>query len=282
SDPEKQRAAFVAHRSNAGFRALFSHTPLYAIWDDHDFGPDNSDGTLPGKEKSLATFKEFFANPGYGEPDNPGVYYKFSRGDVDFFMLDGRYYRTPDKAPNDENKTMLGAKQLEWLKRELLASKAAVRVIAAGSEWQSHSTEDCWSSFGHERRAILEFLQEHDMRNVLLLSGDRHFTAGYQVEGRFIEVTSGPLGSPNAPPSVTGEMFTLHDHGKMVCVFDIDTKADPPAVKLEIYEAGTGLVETRKFKWEEITGDAKIPVLAEDFQTPDMRAKAAASKTKTK
>lgn len=31
TDPAKQRAAFVAHRTNPGFRALFAHTPLYGI-----------------------------------------------------------------------------------------------------------------------------------------------------------------------------------------------------------------------------------------------------------
>jgi alkaline phosphatase D len=280
TDVEKQRAAYIAHRMHAGYRALFSHTPLYAIWDDHDYGPNDSDGTLAGKEKSLKTFREFFANPGYGEPENPGIYFKFSRGGVDFFMLDGRFHRTPNKAPNDEAKTMLGAKQLEWLKRELLASKAAVRVIAAGSEWQSNSTNDCWTSFKHERAAIFAILREHEMKNVLLISGDRHFSAGYQVEGRFLEVTSGPLGSPNAPPKVTAEMFTLHDHGKMYCVYDIDTTATPAAVTLEIYETGVGLVEKRKFTWDEVAGDAKIAPLPADYKTPAMRGKAADAKPK--
>ena len=258
TQPRMQRAAFIAHRNNAGFRALFSHTPLYAIWDDHDFGPNDSDGTLAGKDDSLRTFKQFLANPAYGEPDNNGVYFKFTRWDVDFFMLDDRYHRSPNKMSDGPDKTMLGAKQLAWLKRELLASKATIKVLGVGGEWQAHGTDDSWKGFLRERNDLFAFLAEHDMKNVLLLSGDRHFSAGYQVEGRFIEITSGPLGSPNAPAQITPETFALHDHGKMYCVYDIDTATTPPAVTIEFYETGVGLVERRAFTWEEITGAAKI------------------------
>ncbi|MES2572805.1 MAG: hypothetical protein V4710_22470, partial [Verrucomicrobiota bacterium] len=49
----KLRTHYTAHRLTAGWRDLSARTPIYAIWDDHDFGPDNSDGTLKGKENSL-------------------------------------------------------------------------------------------------------------------------------------------------------------------------------------------------------------------------------------
>ena len=271
SEPDKQRAAFIAHRDNAGFRSLFQRTPMYAIWDDHDFGVDNSDGTQQDKELSLRTFQEFFANPAFGEPENPGVYFKFTRGDIDFFMLDDRYHRSPNKAPNDENKTMLGAKQLAWLKRELVASKATIKVIGAGGEWQVNGSDDSWQSFPRERKEIFDLLAEHGMKNVLLLSGDRHFTAAYQLPEGFIEVCSGPIGSPNAPAKTAPGIFSLHDHGKMICVFDLDTTGTQPAVELEIYEAGVGLVEKRAFTWEEVTGATKIAPLPPSYKTPTMK-----------
>ena len=216
TDPAKQRAAFIAHRSNAAFRALFQRTPLYGIWDDHDFGVNDSDGTQPGKEDALRTFNEFFANPGAGEADNPGVYFRFTRGDVDFFLLDDRYHRSPDKAPDDGTKTQLGAQQLAWLKRELLASKATLKVIGAGGEWQSDSSEDSWKSYAREETDLFDFLAEHEIKNVLLLSGDRHFTAAYHVCGRFIEVTSARSAAParkanrcpRCSPTTTTESFS--------------------------------------------------------------------------
>ncbi|HZJ16478.1 MAG TPA: alkaline phosphatase D family protein, partial [Chthoniobacteraceae bacterium] len=160
SDLAKQRANYTMHRQVAGFRALTAKVPCYGIWDDHDFGPNNSDTTLKGKEDSLRAFKEFWANPTYGLADTPGCFFKFSRGDVDFFMLDVRYHRSPDKAEKDEHKTMLGAAQLEWLKRELKASKARVKFIASGSVFESKGSDDAWSMYPHERRALLDFLKD--------------------------------------------------------------------------------------------------------------------------
>ena len=274
TEPVKQRAAYVSHRLNPGFRALFSRTPLYSIWDDHDFGPNDSDSTLKGKEQSLATFKEFMANPGYGQADDPGVYFKFTRGDVDFFMLDGRYHRSPNKQEDGPEKTMLGAKQFAWLKRELLASKAAVKVIGSGGEWQMFGSEDSWKSFARERRELFDFMAEHGITNVLLLSGDRHFTAAHHVEGRFLEVCSGPLGSPNVKTKPSKEMVAYHDTGKMYCVFDLDTTGATPVVMLEFYEAGVGSVEKRAFTWEQITGAAKIePKLPPPVPAPKPAAK---------
>jgi alkaline phosphatase D len=260
NDPAVQRRYFFDQRDSAGWRGLSTGTPIYAIWDDHDFGPDNSDGRMKGKEKSLKTFTELWANPAYGEPDNPGVYFKFSRRDVDLFMLDGRYHRDPNKATNLTHKTMLGAKQLDWFKRELAASKAKVKVLVSGGEWQIHGTDDSWKSFKKERDEIFKFIQDERIEGVLLLSGDRHFTGAYQVEGKWIEVTVGPLGSSPIVTKNAPEMFLNFSEtkGHFYCVYDVDTAAAPPQVTLEVYRAGDGQVLRRPFTWDEVNGVTKI------------------------
>ena len=263
NDPGVQRKFYFDQRNTAGWRGLSRGTPIYAIWDDHDFGPDNSDGTLKGKERALQTFKEHWANPAYGEPDNPGVYFKFTRGNVDVFMLDGRYYRDPNKAKKIEHKTQLGPKQLAWLKRELLASKAAVKVLASGGEWQAYGTDDSWQSFKQERDDIFKFIEDNAIKGVLLISGDRHFTGVYQVEGKWIEVTVGPLGSAISTAKNTPDMFLnlSATKGHFYCIYDLDTTASPPKVTLEIYRVGDGLVERRPFTWDEVLGVTKIKTL---------------------
>src|SRR5207253_1253828 len=127
------------------------HIPQYAIWDNHDYSPEPCDKTAKGKEGSLRAFKMLWPNPAYGEPDNPGVYHKFTRGDVDFFMTDDRYDRDPNDAPDDGTKSYLGAKQFAWLKKELLASKAPIKVLASGGEFESNGIKNSWSSFKRER-----------------------------------------------------------------------------------------------------------------------------------
>ena len=263
NDPVKQRAYYADQRSRPGWRELTWQIPTYAIWDDHDFGPDNSDGTMPGKEKSLQTFKEHWANPSYGEPDTPGIYSKFTRGNVEFFLLDGRYYRDPNKATNLLNKTMLGPAQLAWFENALLESTAPIKVLVSGSEWQSNGTEDSWASFKKERSEIFQFIEDHNIRGVLLISGDRHYTGAYQVQQRFIEVTAGPIGSKNADGNNVPEMFLNFSptKSKLYCVYDIDTAAEPPAVILEVYRVGEGLALRRPFTWAEIQGLTKIKTL---------------------
>jgi alkaline phosphatase D len=254
NDPTRQRSFYADQRRQPGWRELTETVPTYAIWDDHDYGPDNSDGTMPGKELSLRTFKEHWANPSYGEPDNRGIYFKFTRGNVDFLMLDDRYYRTPDKATNAPNRTMLGERQKAWLKRELLASRATIKVVACGSEFQSNGTIDGYGNFRQERDEILQYIEDNQIAGVLLISGDRHFTAGYQVLGKWIEITVGPIGSNNADAKAVSEMFLMFPptKSKFYCVYDINTVPAPPKVTLEVYRVGEGLAFKRAFSWEEV------------------------------
>lgn len=263
NDIDVQRRFYADQRQQSGWRELTSRVATYGIWDDHDYGPDNSDVTLKGKEISLRAFREHWANPYYGETNNPGIYSRFSRANVDFFLLDVRYHRSPNKATNMPSKTMLGPAQVQWLKRELLLSTAPVKVICSGSEFQSDGTVDSWASFKRERDEILDFLQHAEISGVLLISGDRHFTGAYHVRGKWIEVTAGPIGSGNADAKNVSEMFLNYSptRSKFYCVYDVDTRSRPPAVVLEVYRVGEGLAQRRVFSWDEVIGKTKIKPL---------------------
>lgn len=264
TNPDLLRDHLFMHRKVSGFEQLIRQIPTYAIWDDHDFGPNNSDGTSPGKAESLAVFRQRWANPAYGEPDNPGCYYRFSHSGIDFFMLDVRYYRTPNRTPDDGTKTMLGQRQLAWLKSGLSESRAKFKIVGSGSEWQTLTQPDCWSSFVRERQDIFDHVTSKNIEGVVLLSGDRHFTAGYQVQNRHLEFTSGPLASGNATLQPNSERFTGCDEGKLWAVLDLDPSANEPKLAYEIWQAGGGLLERRELSYDEVNGRAKIapsPVL---------------------
>jgi alkaline phosphatase D len=176
-------------------------------------------------------------------------------------MLDNRYHRSPNRMVDDGTKTMLGARQLAWFKREILASRARVKIIASGSEWELNGHQDSWTSFPRERDEIFGFLREHDVPGVIFLSGDRHFTGAYQIGGRFIEVTSGPLGSRTTNGINKPDMFLNLVEGTMCSVFDIDTTTPEPQVTLEVYRGGFGRIHERRLTWDEINGREKIPTL---------------------
>ncbi|HKY91364.1 MAG TPA: alkaline phosphatase D family protein [Nevskiaceae bacterium] len=164
-------------RAIASTLPLMRSVPQLAIWDDHDFGLNNSDNTNPVRDASLAAFRNYWANPGYGLADGPGVYFQYAYGGVDFFMLDGRYYRTPNKDPDSPAKTLLGKRQGEWLREVLRASRAPFKVLASGSGWTTEDGPmgDTWAAFLTERNALFDFIRDERIEGVFLLSGDTHF-----------------------------------------------------------------------------------------------------------
>lgn len=267
----KQREAYLGQRICSSFREATSRIPTYGVWDDHDFAGNDSDSTWPGREEAFQAFREHWANPAYGEPGNPGVYFEFVRGDVHFILLDDRYYRTPNLQTNAPGRTMLGPRQLAWVKERLEGSKSKIKILAAGGEWQSNGSPDSWTSFPAERDEILNFIRTKEIPGVLLISGDRHFTAAYQVQKRFLEVTSGPFGGNPAESRNLPEMLMNHGKGRFYCVYDIDTRQAEPTATLEVYQIGLGLIERRTFTWDEIQGRTAIPPLPPSPSKPVIR-----------
>ena len=96
-------------------RNLVAGRSLYATWDDHDFGRNDTNGNLPGKENSRRAFVEYHANPSYGD-GKQGIYTKFRRGNVEVFLLDTRFFAATEMSPIAPDKpTLLGKQQWRWL-----------------------------------------------------------------------------------------------------------------------------------------------------------------------
>ena len=153
-----------------------------AIWDDHDYGPNDANASFVLKADALDLQKRYWANPGYGLPDAAGAFTTFSYGDADFFMLDNRWYRDDDKL-NDKQRVMYGERQMRWLKNALLASTARFKLIAGGSQsLHKGARGDTWVDYPHERDDFLTFLAESKVSGVMFLSGDVHRTELTKIE----------------------------------------------------------------------------------------------------
>ena len=184
-------------------RRLLSTTQNYAIWDDHDYGPNDSDRSYVHKGSALRTFKEFWGNPSYGLPDTPGVFGQFSWGDVDFFLLDGRYHRHPSNAADSEDKSQLGIVQFQWLIDALTSSKASFKVVVGGGQFLSPFDHyEGYAQFGHERDELLGELTKRKIEGVFFLSGDRHHAELVKIQPdnmyALFDFTSSPLTSRGA------------------------------------------------------------------------------------
>lgn len=170
------RREYRRQRAVPGFQPLARSVPQLAIWDDNDYGLNDSDRTSPIREDALAVFKRYWANPAYGLPAAPGVFFQQSYGAVELFCLDDRYWRDPNGEPDGPDKTLLGQAQREWLLEGLKRSRAVFKLIACGCGWSRAKGpgEDAWSAFLYERDVLFDAIRDFDIEGVVLLSGDTH------------------------------------------------------------------------------------------------------------
>ncbi|MEZ6015859.1 MAG: alkaline phosphatase D family protein [Planctomycetota bacterium] len=150
--------------------------PVWGTWDDHDFGKNDSDGTLPGKAEARRAFVEYRAHVNDGDGEG-GVYTSFRRGPIEVFLLDARWFaRTAPVSATDPRPTLLGEAQWQWLFHGLLASTAPFKVIASGMIWddKENSESDDWGSYPYERERLERFIGEYVIPGVVLVGGDIH------------------------------------------------------------------------------------------------------------
>ena len=204
-DPAAMAARYRRQRSFVPLSKLLTATSHLAIWDDHDYGPNDSDASYVMKGETLKLFERYWPNASFGLPDVPGTFGFARYGDVQFFLLDDRYYRSPNRWPDGPDKTMFGARQLEWLKQALVAApRSAIKIVAGGGQfWHRASRFEGWHRFATERTAFAEWLVRERIEGVVFLSGDRHFGELLKIEraGAYplYEFTSSPLTS--RPPA---------------------------------------------------------------------------------
>ena len=175
--------------SRTGFIKRYSHTrafpelqPLlasthhYATWDDHDYGPNNSDGSFWLKETASEIFKLFWGNPNYDVTGKGGITGFFQWSDLDFFLLDNRYHRTANNNFTG-NRQMLGKDQIDWLINALSFSQASFKFVAVGGQVISNgAVYENYATYPDERKYLLDKIREAKIEGVIFLDGDRHHT----------------------------------------------------------------------------------------------------------
>lgn len=192
---------YTHSRSLPELQPLLASTHHYAIWDDHDYGPNDSDRSYVHKDKTLEAFSLFWGNPSVGLPDvQGGITTAFQWADMDFFLLDNRYFRNPNHRKSGEQ-VYFGTTQLEWLIDALVASRAPFKFVATGG--QILNSEPVFENYirlaPEERAYLLGRIQEENIKGVIFLTGDRHHTelSSYvNAKGNVVyDLTASPLTS---------------------------------------------------------------------------------------
>ena len=161
------------------------------------------------------------------------IYRKVSYGPLlEVFVLDMRSYRGPNthnlQAEQGADTAFLGREQLDWLKRELRASRATWKVIAAdmpiglhvpdGPRWEAIANGNDGPALGRELEIaeLLTFIQRARVRNTVWLTADVHYCAAHHYHPNraafqqfepFWEFVAGPLNAGSFGPNPLDATF---------------------------------------------------------------------------
>ncbi|GAA3130125.1 alkaline phosphatase D family protein [Kribbella aluminosa] len=166
---------------------LIRSRPIWATWDDHDFGGNDQAGDFPGKKNTRRAFVDYRANATFGHnsageqltdrQEGLGVYTSFRRGPIEVFLLDPRWFsRTEPSWADPTQTTCLGGIQWQWFQEQVRRSAATFKAITTGMIWddKENAEKDDWATYSYEREAIFDFIKTEKIPGCFLLSGDIH------------------------------------------------------------------------------------------------------------
>ncbi|NQZ19194.1 MAG: alkaline phosphatase D family protein, partial [Bdellovibrionales bacterium] len=106
--------------------------PIFAVWDDHDFGTNNSNKTFKARKAAEKVFTAFFGGvniKGVFEGAKTGVFSSFDGFGHRFLLMDNRYFREPKKEAAYGH---WGKDQHQWFKEKLSKSDKPLWLAHGG------------------------------------------------------------------------------------------------------------------------------------------------------
>ena len=262
-EPSVIRQAYATLAADPGFHSFRQRVPILATWDDHDYGWNDGGREYLLKEESREIFCDFFGEPADSvRRRRQGIYQSYYLGDagcrIQFLVLDLRWNRTrlngqvgeyePDPAASAE---LLGEEQWAWLEKEL-DQPADVRFICSSIQFfpSEHGWEK-WANFPRDKARLLRSLNERQICNAIVLSGDMHYgelsLPNANEGGPLLELTSSGLNY--AEPAVgieNSQRAALFDEAPNFGLVDVEWNEEGPRVTLGLHRAEDGSVVFRK------------------------------------
>ncbi|MFG2334456.1 alkaline phosphatase D family protein [Streptomyces sp. NPDC048604] len=252
--PEKSKVAETLDEYRGNFRynlldhnvrAFNAQVPSVMQWDDHEVrnnwypGQILDDARYTEKDvdvlsaRAVQAFGEYFPVSTLQPRGADRRMHRVVRYGplLDVFVLDMRSYRNPNSPGRqaDDTTGILGAEQLEWLKRELSRSRAVWKVLAAdmplglvvpdgAANIEAIAQGDPGAPLGRELQIaeLLRFVKHRRITGTLWLTADVHYTsaqhyaperAAFQDFAPFWEFVSGPLAAGGFPANALDATF---------------------------------------------------------------------------
>jgi phosphodiesterase/alkaline phosphatase D-like protein len=173
------RKAYGASLTAPAPAALYRSTPVAYVWDDHDYGPNDGDRTSASRSTAQSVYRQLVPHYALAAGRIGPIYQAFTVGQVRFVLTDLRSERSPSGVPDGPGKTMLGAVQKAWFKRELLGARERGQLVVWVSTvpWigEPSAGSDTWAGYATERRELAAFIARQGP--LVMLAGDAHMVA---------------------------------------------------------------------------------------------------------
>ena len=263
-DMKVMQAKYDSLAAKPEFQRLKKSIPLFATWDDHDYGWNDIGKYYPFKNQSKEIFLKFWNEPaGSDRRKREGIYIDyFFEGNghrVQLILLDNRTFRSDlrlykgelsheekffyplDYYPHQiEDSTLLGETQWQWLEEEL-KKPADIRLIGSGSQFGiSFNGYEAWANFPHEQKRFLDLIKKTKASGVVFLSGDVHYAEISKLESNDLypiyDITASGITSTwlFATPNdnrIEGPVMDNH-----FGLLSIDWTKKDPEIKMEIWD----------------------------------------------
>jgi phosphodiesterase/alkaline phosphatase D-like protein len=179
-----------------------------------------------------------------GSGDPTALYRRFAWGPgADFFVLDCRQYRSPNRLANGPAKTMLGARQKAWLMDGLRASRAPFKFVLSSVPLHGPWGADRWAGYPHERDELLDFIRAERITGVIVLSADIHAAVDIDLGSGVRELIAGPIAAWTLCSVLPVARGHLQASGRpFVCDtftwarLTVRPEADPPEVEVQFLD----------------------------------------------
>lgn len=151
--------------------------PVYAVWDDHDYGRNDGDRTFEHREASRQVFLDFFPhdynlkNYDRGE----GISSSFLAFGAQFVLMDNRFERTPNGLKSADE-SHWGLDNEKWLYGKLKKNSVPTFIIEGDQFFGGYHPYESFQ--GNHPNAFKAFVKKIKTtpQPVVFLSGDRHLT----------------------------------------------------------------------------------------------------------
>lgn len=167
--------------------------PVYATWDDHDYGSADANRTFALKDRSRDVFQTFFPQAASASLEKgPGVASHFTLEKNHFLFLDDRYFRSEAGASQE---THFGKEQEDWIFQILKKQKGVFWLVSGDQFFGAYHTFESYE--GRHPKSFKTFIErlKDSKKIVVFVSGDRHLAEYMKIPRSKLNYTTYELTS---------------------------------------------------------------------------------------